>query len=149
MDGSGLTLRRVKVFISHASGDRRFAASLGEALASAGLRVWEPHALHPGDNWALESGKALDAADAIIVLLSPDAVASEWVRREIEFAISSPRFKGRLIPVLVRRTPQVPWILQELPQWIEARDPDAAAARIVRLLKQADAPARAKTSEAR
>jgi hypothetical protein len=69
-------------------------------------------------------------------LLSPDSVASEWVRREIEFAISLPRFKDRLIPVLVRPTREVPWILQELPQWLETDNPAAAAKRIVGLLKE-------------
>ena len=139
----------VNVFISHAEKDRPFATSLGTALMGAGLRLWEPHAVQPGDNWALKAGEALAKADAVVVLLSPDAVASEWVRREIEFAISAPRFKGRLIPVLVRPTRDVPWILQELPQWLEADDPAAAARKIVGLLKEGKIPVRAKALEAR
>ena len=106
----------VNVFISHSEKDRSYATSLGKVLRGAGLHVWEPRDVQPGDNWALKIGEALAEADAVIVLLSPDSVASEWVRREIELAISLPHFKGRLIPVQVRPTREVPWILQELPQ---------------------------------
>jgi hypothetical protein len=139
----------VKVFISHAEKDGPYAALLGRALTGAGLSVWEPSAVQPGDNWALKTGEALAKADAVVVLLSPDSVASEWVRREIEFTISSPRFNGRLIPVLVRPTPEVPWILEELPQWVEADNPAAAAKKIVGLLKERKTVARARAREAR
>lgn len=139
----------MNVFISYAEKDQAYAASLGRALTAAGVHVWGPHELTTGGNWALEAGKALANADAFVVLVSPDSVASEWVRREIEFGISSPRFKGRLIPVLVRPTQQVPWILQELPQWLESMNPAAAAKRIVGFLKGTKTPARARASEAR
>lgn len=128
--------RTVNVFISHAEKDRTYATSLGSALAGAGLRVSESRNVQPGDNWALKIGQALAKADAVVILISPDSVASDWVQREIEFAISSPRFKGRLIPLLVRPTPEVPWILQELPQWLEADNPSVDAKKIVRLLKE-------------
>jgi len=124
----------VNIFISHAERDRHYATALGQALKDVGLRVWEPLDVQPGENWGLKSGAALAASDAVVVLLSPDSVATEWVRREIEFAISSPRFKGRLIPVLLRPTRDVPWILRELPQWLESDDPTRAAKEIVNVL---------------
>lgn len=139
----------VNVFISHARGDQAYAARLREVLVRAGLRVWEQQDVTPGDNWALEVGKALDKADAVVVLLSPDAMASDWVKREIEFSISSQRFKDRLIPVLVRPTREVPWILRELPQWLEARDPVSAAESIAELLTTGKARGRAPHGEAR
>jgi len=124
----------VNIFISHAERDRAYATALGQALRDAGQRVWEPQGVQPGENWGLKSGEALAGADVVIVLLSPDSVATEWVRREIEFAISSPRFKGRLIPILLRPTRDVPWILRELPQWLESNDPTRAAKEIVNIL---------------
>lgn len=141
--------RRVNVFISHAEKDHAYAASLRKALVEGGVTVWEPRSVEPGDNWALEVGKALDKADALVILLSPDAVASERVRRDIEFAISSPRFKDRLIPILVRPTVEAPWILRELPQWLGTVNPAIAAKNIVSLLKGSKAPARARAGEAR
>ena len=74
--------------------------------------MWEANQLQAGENWALEVGKALADADVIVVLLSPESIGSEWVRREIEFAISSPRLMERLIPVLVRPKREVPWIFE-------------------------------------
>lgn len=134
----------MNVFISHAPVDRPFAASLAKTLRRGGLNPWYDAELDPGNNWPLEIGKALDQAEAMIVLLSPEAVASDWVRREIEFGISSPRFKDRLIPVLVRRTKDVPWILGELRQWLVADDPSEAGRRILDLLRTRKAPASAK-----
>jgi hypothetical protein len=125
----------VNVFISHAEKDRAFAKSLAKALVRAGVDVWEPEDVEPGRNWATEMGKALERADAVIVLLSPAASASESVQREIEFAISSPQFKSRLIPVLVKPTRKGPWILQELPQWLEVSDPAAAAREVMAQLR--------------
>jgi hypothetical protein len=141
----------MNVFISHAEKDRSFARSLAKALVRAGVQVWEPGGVEPGKNWAIEMGKALERADAVIVLLSPAASASESVQREIEFAISSPQFKSRLIPVLVKPTRKVPWILQELPQWLEVSDPAAAARKVVEQLRprrarRRSAPKRRKAS---
>lgn len=57
----------------------------------------------------------------MVVLLTSDAVRSEWVRwemrREIEFALGETRFRCRLIPVVagdpdVLNTADVPWILR-------------------------------------
>ena len=134
MSVSSLYNQFMKIFISYAEQDRPYATALGKALKDASQDIWEPQDLQPGENWRLKSGEALAEADAVVVLLSPESVATEWVRREIEFAISSPRLKGRLIPVLVRPSRDIPWILRELPQWLEADDPSAAAKGIVSIL---------------
>jgi hypothetical protein len=132
----------MNVFISHVAADQPFVSSLSKTLKRGGLKVWDRSRLVPGSNIALEVGKALDEADAVVVVLSPEAIKSEWVRHEIEFAIGSSKFKGRLVPVLVRRTTEVPWILRELPQWIESDDPREAGRYIVSLLKTPAARAR-------
>ena len=40
------------------------------------------HALFPGENCAAQIGKALNAAEAMGVLLSPQAMKSDWVREQ-------------------------------------------------------------------
>ena len=57
----------MNVFISHAEKDRTYATSLGKALTGAGLHVWEPRGVQPGDNWALKAGEALAEAAANVV----------------------------------------------------------------------------------
>src|SRR5204863_7364456 len=65
-----------------------------------------------GENVSLEVGKALERSEAIVMLLSPDAVESSNVRSEIAYALSSPKFEARIIPVVVKPTSGIPWFLQ-------------------------------------
>ena len=45
---------------------------------------------------------------------SPAAGKSERVHREVDFALGSRRYADRLIPVVVKPTRDMPWILDEL-----------------------------------
>ena len=67
----------------------------------------------------------------MVVLLSPSAMESSFVRSDIEHALTSSKFENRLIAVLVEPTPAVPWILHRL-QYIDATgSKDEAARRVV------------------
>ena len=71
----------VKVFVSHSHADSELAARVSKALRNEGLDVWDPDLnLLPGDNWAAEVARALEESDAMVVLLTPDAINSPWVR---------------------------------------------------------------------
>jgi len=127
----------MQIFLSHANSEASFARELAEKLIEAGFGVWSDEMnLPPGENWAKAIGKALDQSKAMIVLLSPDATKSQWVNKEIEYALSTPRFEGRLFPVMVKPTDEdeVPWILRHL-GIIKTRDPDMATREVVRALK--------------
>jgi len=106
----------MRVFLSYAQSDKEVARNLATHLEEAGHKIWlADDALFPGQNIALEVGKALDKSEAMVVLLSPQALKSDWVRQEIEFALGAPQFRGRLIPVMVKPTADIPWILKKLP----------------------------------
>ena len=83
----------------------------------------------------LEVGKALEKAGAMVVLLSPAAASSDSVKREIDYAITSRRFRERLIPVLVKRTAGFPWVLAQLQ--LEQGEPSEVAKRIAKRLRAA------------
>jgi hypothetical protein len=104
----------MKVFLSYAESDREIARELASHLEEAGHRVWFADNA-PGEDWILRVGKALNDAEAFVVLLSPKAMKSDWVRKEIEFALGTFQYRGRLIPVMVRPTSDVPWILEKFP----------------------------------
>lgn len=105
----------MNVFISHDIADRAAAERLAAALKAEGFSVTNPaEIVGPGDNMALKVGKALEQATAMVALLSPKAAKSEWVQHEIGYALTSPQFQGRLIPVMVKPTANIPWILHEL-----------------------------------
>lgn len=134
----------MKLFMSYAHNDRDVAGKLASKLAQAGYEVWSPDQyLFPGDNWPLKIGEALQQSDGMIVLLSPDAVKSDWVRHEIEFAIGSTRYQDRLIPVLVRPTEDIPWILRKLKYVRLGKSLADAAKRIVDQLQHSPTAATA------
>lgn len=112
----------MKVFISHgaSSKDGALAEKLGESLNAAGLDVLcDRIDFHAGKtlNDALRQG--LSESDAMVVLLTPSALDSEFIHRDIEYALGEKRFKGRLIPVIVGDSEsfpseRIPWILKRL-----------------------------------
>ena len=126
----------MKVFISYSEADEKWARQLRSSLAEEGFEVWNSASdIAPGDNWLLKSGRALQTADAMIVLLSPDSAKSDWVRSEIEYALSSPQFRGRVIPLLIKPTEDVPWILHKLHFVRATKDVDETISRVVAILQ--------------
>jgi TIR domain len=109
----------MQVFISHSSKDTTIARQLAHLLSEAGLNVWIPEdEILPGDNWAKKIGQALEESDLMVVLVTPQAFESEWLKEEIQYALTAGRYKGRLIPVFLgsesATSPDVPWILRKL-----------------------------------
>lgn len=109
----------MKVFISRAPENEALARKLGTALQRDGWEVWDDDQILPGDNWAEKVGQALEETQAMIVLLTGEALSSAAVRWEIAYALGNKRLKNRLIPVLVgseenTSTHDFPWILNHL-----------------------------------
>lgn len=128
----------MNIFVSHSHKDSKLAAALTESLRTAGLETWNAETdLLPGDNWFDAANKALERSDAIIFLLSEEAVQSPAIRREFEYAITMPKFRGRVLPVVIG-TPSksLPWIVHKLHHLqLPARmKPEDAARRIVSAL---------------
>jgi len=142
-------MESMNVFLSYAHPDRQWAKELATHLTEAHLTVEDPaRDLLPGDNWAGKFSRALNKADAFVVLLSPDATESPRIRHEIQYALGSTQFKDRLIPVLIRPTGGIPWILKEM-DIIEPRDPLEAAQQIVPLLMGRQSGPRTRSRAAR
>jgi hypothetical protein len=119
----------MQVFLSYGQADRAVAQELGERLAAAGLEVWDP-----GENVPSKTGEALEKSQAMVVLLSPRSSQSLSIRRELEYALGAPNFKGRLVPLVTRRGTKIPWILKTLPVVGPQRDLAVATRQIVKLL---------------
>lgn len=70
-------------------------------LQERGIRVWlDNERLSPGTPvWEEEIEKAINAASAVVAVMSPDSKNSEWVRREISLADQNHK---QIFPVLVR-----------------------------------------------
>ena len=74
-----------KLFISHSSQDDAFVRELQQALADQGLNAWiDSRDLLPGGLLDPDIKKAIDEASAFAVVVSPDALQSRWVGKEIQ-----------------------------------------------------------------
>ena len=110
----------MKVFLSYARKDVVLALKLAAHLKTAGFSVWiaDEHFAR-GENWAKQIGKALDAAELIVFLLTPRSLDSDVVRQDVEFAITSRKLEGCVFTVFVgskvEADQDVPWILLKLP----------------------------------
>jgi len=110
----------MKVFISHSHTNEPLAREVTAALQNSGLEVWDDEKeIFPGDNWAEKVAQALREAEAMVVLLTPDALNSNWVQHDIDYALSERRFRNRLVTVLAgpsEKLPEdkIPWILRRL-----------------------------------
>ena len=85
-----------RVFISHAHQDAATAHQLAADLTAAGRPVWiAPESVLPGEQWVEAIGRGLETSGIFLLLLSPEAVASHWVRYETNLAIMLEK-RGRL-----------------------------------------------------
>ena len=117
----------MRVFLSHSHTDAWLAARIARALTESGLEVRDPQQdILPGDNWASEVAHALEESDAMVVLLTPKAARSPYVKHEMVYALGAKNYSNRLIPVVVgdrERLPagEIPWIVRRM-RWFELDD---------------------------
>jgi TIR domain len=89
----------VRVFISYASADRAFAQRLVNDLQAAGAEVWwDVSSIDEGD-FLGKINAALQQCQWLVLVLTPNAVASKWVNLEVNAAINR-REKGLMRGVL-------------------------------------------------
>ncbi len=85
-----------KLFISHSSKDERFVRELQQALTDLKQEVWTvSRDVLPGGLLDREIKQAIDGASAFVVVVSPDALQSEWVGKELRYALKLQDERGR------------------------------------------------------
>jgi hypothetical protein len=110
----------MKVFISYSSKDEALATRIVASLEAAGLDAWySKREIMPGDNWAEKIANGLKESNAMVVLVTPDALESDAVQSSISYALGEKAFSNRLIPVLVGDSEdfppeRIPWIFSRL-----------------------------------
>jgi len=86
------------VFISYRREDRPKAEAIYKAFTEEGLSVWWDKGLQAGETFDEKIQEVLQSVKAVVLLWSPAAVASEWVRGEGTIG----RERGILVPVMVK-----------------------------------------------
>ena len=111
--------------MSYSRKDETFVSQLTPAIAARGWETWvDVDAIRPSEKWMPSIEAAIDRAEAILVVVSPNSLASRICGKEVEHAAKQQK---RLIPVVYEDVSfGVPEALQEL-NWIFARDSDSLA----------------------
>jgi hypothetical protein len=89
-----------EVFLSYASPDKQIARQIANDLRSLGTSVWfDEENLTPGQDWEDAISRAIRNANAVLVLISPKSLTSQWVAAEWRRALTQEN--RRLIPALI------------------------------------------------
>jgi hypothetical protein len=89
-----------EVFLSHAARDHRFADRIAQLLIAHGVPVfYSPLNIVGAQQWHDEIGQALARCDWFMLLLSQNAVRSFWVKHELLYALRSPQYHERIVPL--------------------------------------------------
>jgi formylglycine-generating enzyme required for sulfatase activity len=81
-----------QVFISHATQDAEFAHRLAGDLQQLGVPIWiAPESIRPGESWVEAIERGLGESCAMLVVLTPAALESRWVKKETSVAIALER----------------------------------------------------------
>lgn len=105
-----------RVFVSYSRRNKNFAERIARDLSDAGLDVWvDWRQIHAGELWQNEIFRGIEMSDMLVVCLSPDAVISDWVQREVNAAREQDKF---IIPVMaidamteLQATDNMRWLL--------------------------------------
>lgn len=77
-----------RVFISYARADgERFATALRQALERENIPLWQDRvAMEGGRDWWLQIEEALQKVQFMVLIMTPSAFSSEFVRKEWRYA---------------------------------------------------------------
>jgi hypothetical protein len=85
------------VFVSYAREELEFVLQLRAGLGAAGLDVWvDLDGIYGGEEFWPQIRKAIDAATALVYVISPRSAASPYCRREVDHAIAGSK---RIVPL--------------------------------------------------
>lgn len=124
-----------QVFLTYSLKDEREAARIRDELQQYGLDVWWDAELPAQKNWASEVGRALKRSDSMIVLVTPHAMNSDLVRRELEHAITHENFCQRVFPVIIEPTDELPGFFSRLPVVDATKDRTRGLRKVARAIR--------------
>lgn len=89
------------VMISYSRADLDFVRDLAGSLERHGLDVWvDLEGIYVGEEFWAQLCAAIEGAENILFIISPHSVASDWCRKELEYALHCNK---RIIPFVYER----------------------------------------------
>jgi HEAT repeat protein len=89
------------VFVSYKHEDVDFAENVMSRLEARGFQTWTDHKIRAGEEWRTAIDLSIKNSFALIVIMTPEAKASEYVTYEWAFAWG---MGIKVIPVMLRKT---------------------------------------------
>ena len=90
-------------FISYSSRDQSFAERLYADLQGKGVRCWyAPEDLKIGEKIRVGIDESIRVHDKLLLVLSKNSVASDWVEKEVETAMEKERQQKRVVLFPIR-----------------------------------------------
>ena len=112
-----------QIFISYSRKDIGFVRKLAGDLEKAGYEVWwDLTDLRGGDDWPRVIPAAIEVSQYVIVVLSPNSAASDWVEKEYTQALS---LRKKIIPIMLAQS-RLPFALNTI-NYIDFTGEDYAA----------------------
>lgn len=130
----------MRIFVSYSRLDSEVADKISVALKQAGHQIWKwDETLKPGDNIAKKTSEGIEGADAFLLIVSSNSLASKSVMHEFSALALSEISKRELkiIPVLIDQTP-VPSYLSSYFYLDISQDFDQGIGILVESLAQPD-----------
>lgn len=110
-----------EVFLSHSSEDRQFATRIGDLLETHGIPYWfSKRDILGAQQWHDEIGKALARCDWFLLVLSPAAVDSKWMKHELLYALQEKPYEDHIAVVDFQPAEykKLSWTLRNF-QWVD------------------------------
>ena len=133
-------MTQVSIFVSHSHQDNEWCRSFVAALKAVGYDMWyDESGLTGGAAWVGSIQREVQARDVFLVVLTPEAWASQWVQDELQLAIATRR---RILPVLLRNCQVDGFLLTT--QWVTVigEEPQTAARSVIIAVEAPPAPGR-------
>jgi hypothetical protein len=124
-------MEELKYFFSYVREDTEFVLKLAQELRDAGANLWlDQLDILGGEHWDRAVEKALKSCQGMIVVLSPESVASNNVMDEVSFALEEEK---QVVPVLARCCDK-PFRLRRLQHIDFTTDYDKGISQLLRAL---------------
>ncbi|MEE4235471.1 MAG: toll/interleukin-1 receptor domain-containing protein [Anderseniella sp.] len=125
--------------ISYSSKDRSTALEVARQLEEKGHHIWlDSKSISAGEQWDAGIAQGLSSARVLILLLSPNSVRSEYVKKEFSYASS---LKLEILPVVIKSLilpEEWKFNLERKQKLFYERDPKATIDKIAKVLTSAD-----------
>lgn len=108
------------IFLSYSRADTDLMQRIRDDLRAQGLEVWTDEAMQPGEpSWQDAIQNAIDDAGCMVVVLSPSAKQSRWVKEEMRYAEAQ---DVQIFPILAQGSAKrsVPFGFLTA-QWVDVR----------------------------